>query len=315
MKVKTVPEGVLENWGLPPESAQYVAHRENTVWKVKGPDRDFALRRHRPGYRSPAELRSELVWVDALAKAGIPVAQPVATLDGEILCAREDACFSLLEWIDAEAIGHLGQIRNDLDPRSLAHKIGSLIAELHHSTDEWTLPGDFTRPVWKSEELLGLEPIWGRFWENPDLTRDDSDLLIRARDKARTDLFARHEDLDQGLIHADLLTENILSRNGQLWFIDFDDSAFGYRTFDIATFFLRLCTRPDFAVLQDAVLAGYASHRRIPQDELDLFLLIRALTYPGWIIARRHEPGGIERSRRNTRLALKFAYNYLGDLP
>ena len=44
---------------------------------------------------------------------------------------------------------------------------------------------------------------------------------------------------------------------------------------------------------------------------LDLLLLCRALTYLGWIIPRRNEPGGAERSRRAVATALPLAETYL----
>jgi len=54
--------------------------------------------------------------------------------------------------------------------------------------------------------------------------------LWRARDLARVDLAASESDLEQGLIHADLLTENVMVDGTHLAFIDFDDGAFGFAT-------------------------------------------------------------------------------------
>ena len=307
------PLEALSHWCFEQEQTRFFAHRENTVWKVGSPDGQFALRKHRPGYRTPAQLESELLWMQAMGAAGLPVPTPLHTNDGSVLANVEGDTYSALTWIDALPIGSGGDLKPGLDPSQTARQLGRMMAELHDATDSWTLPDGFDRPIWKIEELLGIEPLWGRFWENPDLSRDEAELLLAARDRARADLAGRDRDLDQGLIHADLLTENVLSSGTDLWMIDFDDSAFGYRTFDIATFLMRLSDRADYPDIRAATLDGYSARRRVSADELDLFLTIRALTYPGWIISRRHEPGGIERSIRNTRMAVKFARQYLQE--
>jgi cytochrome c oxidase assembly protein subunit 11 len=47
---------------------------------------------------------------------------------------------------------------------------------------------------------------------------------------------------------------------------------------------------------------------------LDLFILLRALTYPGWIVPRLDEPGGAERSARAIAQAEPLARAYLAGL-
>ena len=66
--------------------------------------------------------------------------------------------------------------------------------------------------------------------------------------------------------------------------------------------------------MRAALLEGYATRRVVDPATLDLFILLRALTYPGWIIPRLHEPGGTERSMRAITTALPLADAYL-DTP
>ena len=63
----TDPAPYLAAWGLAGAPCRLVAQRENRVYRVETPDGARALRLHRAGYRSPAELKSELDWMAALA--------------------------------------------------------------------------------------------------------------------------------------------------------------------------------------------------------------------------------------------------------
>jgi Ser/Thr protein kinase RdoA (MazF antagonist) len=136
-------------------------------------------------------------------------------------------------------------------------------------------------------------------------------MLLAARAQAEGHLAGIEAGLDYGLIHADALSENILIHAGTLSLIDFDDGGWGFRDFDLATFLMRFLGAPDYPMLRAALLEGYGARRVVDPGTLDLFILLRALTYPGWIIPRLHEPGGEERSARAIRTALPLAEAYL----
>jgi len=67
----------------------------------------------------------------------------------------------------------------------------------------------FDRPHWDLDGLLGDTPHWGRFWDNPSLSEAERSMVQKARKNAARQLF-ENKGLRQGLIHADLLQENIL---------------------------------------------------------------------------------------------------------
>jgi Ser/Thr protein kinase RdoA (MazF antagonist) len=177
-------------------------------------------------------------------------------------------------------------------------------------SDAWTPPAGFTRPRWDADGLTGDAPLWGPFWDHPHLTADQRALFLAARDAARAHL-ARLDAPDFGLIHADAITENLMWDGARLSLIDFDDGGWGYRDFDLATFLFRQLDAPDYPDLRAALMDGYAVRRRLDPATLDLFLTLRALTYPGWIVPRLHEPGGAERSARAIRQAEPLARRYL----
>jgi Ser/Thr protein kinase RdoA (MazF antagonist) len=301
----------LTCWGLDRAQAALAARRENTVWRVEHDGAAYALRFHRPGYRTKQDLRSELDWMMYLARGGVRVPEPIPTTDGDLIATVGGHHVSLLTWLEGRPIGAIGQLHDIADPVALCRRLGGDMARLHDLTDAWMPPSGFTRPDWRRDGLLGNHPLWGRFWDHPRLKADQRDLLMRVRDLAQRDLTAVEATADQGLIHADLLAENILIQGDDLSFIDFDDGAFGFRDFELATFLLKFIGHPDYPKMRVALCDGYALRRRVNDRELDLFLLLRALTYPGWIMERLDEPGADQRSTRALNTALSMADDYL----
>lgn len=301
----------LSLWGMQDATAELAAQRENTVWRVRHGGADFALRFHRPMYRTTNELTSELLWMQHLAQNGLTVPRPIPMPDGTLITKIGDHHISLLTWLPGQPIGAIDTLHNITDPAAMCHQLGQDMARLHDLSDTWQPPVGFTRPDWRKDGLLGDTPLWGRFWEHPHLDADQKTILLRARDAAHSTLARIEPNTDQGLIHADLLVENIMIDDGTLAFIDFDDGAFGYRDFELATFLIKFITHPDYPDMRAALFTGYASRRTVSPDDLDLFLLLRALTYPGWIMARLNEPGGAERSARAIETALNLSNEFL----
>jgi Ser/Thr protein kinase RdoA (MazF antagonist) len=296
-------------WGFDPETVSLAARRENSVYRVDQGS-GFALRLHRPGYRTSAELSSELKWMTALAEQGMNVPLAFPSKSGGLIETVEGVQVDVISWLPGQMLGKQGALEGVADRPSLAFQLGQLLAELHRLSDTWVPPADFVRPSWDQDGLVGDNPIWGRFWEHPHLSKDERNLFITARDRARSDM-AGLVDQDYGLIHADAITENLMLHQGRLSLIDFDDGGWGFRDFELATFLFRQVEAEDYAELRAALLEGYAKRREVRLEALDLFLALRALTYPGWIIERINEPGGAERSERAIRQAVSLARAYL----
>jgi Ser/Thr protein kinase RdoA (MazF antagonist) len=256
--------------------------RENHVFQMVLPDgHRAALRLHRAGYQSPAAIQSELWWCAELARAGLPVPAALPTRDGQLLVPLEDGRMaSAIAWIDGEALGEAslpsprplsGQLR-------LYHALGKLLMRVHRATDTLTLPEGFTRPSWNREGLVGDTPHWGRFWDHPAATPDQRAILLRARDALRERLAG-----DEGLIHADVLRENVLVNGRSVALIDFDDSGFGFRLYDIGTALIQTLQHPDHDAFRDAVMDGYGTGDR---EMVEAFTLARTLASVGWTMPR-----------------------------
>ncbi len=302
--VKTVIDKARNYWNLGDATITLVAARENLVYRVDTLNGPYALRLHRKGYRSVGEVHSELMWMSMLEENDVSVPKPVRTNDDETIKITDDVVVDMLSWIEGKSL-------KQLEPtEDIYHDLGVLLARMHELADAWPLPDSFERPTWN---LVGDEPSWGKFWENPRLTDKQKTSLLDFRNKARTAL-ENLQQPDRGLIHADLVPDNVLCNEGKLQPIDFDDGGFGYRLFDLATITHRSkrVQNPGLQVgeqaddqavpladkLANAVVAGYQKQRPLDYGSLPLFEALRACTYVGWNITRMDEPGGIERNKR-----------------
>jgi Ser/Thr protein kinase RdoA (MazF antagonist) len=306
-------EAAIKLWEVEPVAIAFLGLRENHIFRISTKAHgDVALRLHRPGYRSQDEVESELQWMLHLVSRGSSVPRPLMSRNARAIESYEGRLVDVLTWLPGEPLGRSNVLLGRPNTPKLFHKIGVELAKLHHISDEWKKPETFTRPHWNIDGLLGQNPLWGRFWENPALSARERDLLLTARDKAQKRLTALAGTLDYGLIHADLARENILVSGDAVNLIDFDDSGLGFRVFDLAVALFRNRIEPDFDQLKASLLQGYLSERHLDIQLLDIFMMIRALSFVGWIVPRME--GIADASDRNRRFiteACELATSFL----
>ncbi|WP_260692173.1 phosphotransferase enzyme family protein [Gemmobacter fulva] len=295
-------------WGLstPPVLLKY---RENAVFRVQLADgRPAALRLHRPGYHSAAELASELHLMTALRATGLRVPRPILTAEGAATVTlaadvgQPALHADIVSWMEGTPLGQtgipLGMTAAQLT--SVFTALGRTMAQMHSALDRWQPPPGFARKAWDGEGLLGAAPLWGRFWDCAGLRAEEAARLQAIRALAATGL-SRLGRLDYGLIHADLVRENVLLTGTTVEMIDFDDSGPGWRMFDIATALIKNRREPNYRRIEAALIAGYRTARALHAQDLQalpLFLLLRALSYIGWAAARLEESGTRDRMAR-----------------
>lgn len=262
-----------------------ISHRENAVFEGRIGDQRAALRLHRPGYRTAAEIASELSWSTALARAGLPVPQAIPDPHGALVWTPpEGCCVSVTTWIDGQPMGAADRPLGP-DALPLHRDLGALLARLHLLSDAWTPPPGFSRPPWDRAALTGPDPAWGHYWTHPDLDAGARALIETARDKA--DAVLRAQAFDQGLIHADALRENVFRTDTGLTLIDFDDSGVGYRLYDLAGALSQSLDSPDLSLRAQALVQGYTGLRPLPEAaHLPMFSMLRAFSSLGWVIPR-----------------------------
>ena len=294
-RLRRLAAGALPAYPLVDPRLRFIAHGENTTFRVEAASGDrYLLRVHRPARHgrhvdSNAAIRSELQWLTALRfDTDLSVPEPVLTRDGELTTTASSAgvpeprTCSLLRWMDGRI--HTGSPR----PVHL-HRLGGAMARLHNQADGWALPEDFVRIRWDWDAFFGDSMEYGgvsgaRCWDLvPGELRSQFDRVASRAGRSMKQLGDGPGAV--GLIHADLHLDNALFKRGDVRLIDFDDCGFGHRLYDIAVALWELRQRADYGSFRAALVAGYTQHRPLPSDQLehlDLFIAVREVAFGLW---------------------------------
>jgi Ser/Thr protein kinase RdoA (MazF antagonist) len=314
----------VARWPLDYVRIEPIKVRENAVYAVHTTDhRRVVLRVHRLGYHSDEALRSELTWMSALGESGLEVPQPVPSRAGKSFerVTVDDVPgprqVDVFEWIEGRQLGCVEQGLTS-DPAWIAQTygiVGELMARMHNQSCSWEPPADFQRHSWCDEGLTGETPLWGRFWELEALSAEQRALFQRLRARIAEELSSYGKAPDRfGLIHADLVPENILVDADRLRIIDFDDAGFGWHLFDIATSLYFIRREAFYDTARDALVNGYRHHRPLTNEHLQrlpMFLAARGTTYLGWVHTRKGEATARELTPQLIELAVAAAADYL----
>lgn len=301
----------LIHWGLSEQMPKLLKYRENAVFQISLANGEpAALRLHRPGYHDAHALISELSWMAALGAADLAVPAPVPALDGRHSISLPAAPgfgtqhADIVSWMAGQPLGQSGVPLAYSGERLFAifHSLGETMARMHSASDAWNPPASFSRPAWDKAGLVGDQPLWGRFWDCHGLTKDQVQRLSDLRHSLHVQMDALPSlGLDYGLIHADLVRENVLVDGNRIELIDFDDSGYGFRMFDIATALFKNRAEPEYPLIKAALIKGYRRVRALPDNAvmtLPLFMILRSITYIGWIGARHDIPDAMDRLQR-----------------
>ncbi len=314
-----------QHWPLQCAAIEPLKVRENAVYAVRLSHGDrVVLRVHRCGYHSDDALLSERLWMQALGNHGIAVPRHVLSRTGKSFEKLHIAGFAgerqvdVFHWIEGQQLGTVetGVTLAGASVGEVYRQVGRLSARLHNQSSAWQVPGGFRRHAWDAEGLAGEQPFWGRFWELEALSTGQRQLFAQLRQRLYRELNALSTDGNQfGLIHADLVPENILVSGDSLQLIDFDDSGYGWHLFEIATSLYFIRRDAIYAPALAALLQGYREERSLPAARLallPLFLAARGSTYLGWVHTRSGEPTAQELTPTLIELAVAAAEDYLG---
>jgi len=313
-EMQALAQAALARWDLAATNLAPIKVRENAVFRIdlEGGGR-AVLRVHRHGYHSDSALESEFAWLRALESAGIQVPRVIRSRQGRNFELVETGWagsaghlagasggpaesvrqIDVFEWIDGRQLGSVesGIAGDEAAVAAQYLKIGAIAARLHNQTAGWQPPPGFRRHAWDAAGLVGEAPLWGRFWELEALASAERNLLTRLRRALAVDLEAFGMTPDRyGLIHADLVPENLLIDGERICVIDFDDAGFGWHLFELATSLYFITGEGVYPAAREALIRGYRSERALSDaaiERLPLFLAVRGTTYLGWVHTRQ----------------------------
>jgi Ser/Thr protein kinase RdoA (MazF antagonist) len=276
----------LPRFGVSPAATATLCNvSENHTYRVDDPEtgRAYALRVHRPGYRTARQIESELEWVDALrADGAVDTCVAVTATAGERVVDVGTHNVVLFEWLpgaapDPEGADAVGGFRT----------LGAVSARMHAHARAWTAPAGFDRPAWDYHHTLGAGGHWGAWQDGLGIGPEEKALLDRLDATIARRLEAYGQGPERfGLVHADIRLANLLVDAGHVRVIDFDDCGFAWFMYDFATAVSFMEDHPRVPELRDAWLDGYRSVAPLDaadEAEIDTLVMLRRLLLVAWI--------------------------------
>jgi len=297
IRIQSLAAVALEKFGISKQAKLDLLHyRENAVYKVEDPKTDnrYVIRVHRPNYQTEQTIRSEMQWMEALRDAGVYTPTPLLGADESFVqtasvdSVPEARHCSMLQWVDGSPL-------SDGNPTEAYNLLGQVNARFHRHVKTWDIPDGFHRQSWDEDGMFGENPLWGHFKDLKALSKEQLDLMCRARDVVlkRLEKYGKGKDRF-GLIHADLMAENILLHEGNPYVIDFDDSGFGWFLYDLATMLaFNIPDEEEARVASNAWIEGYRSVEPLGDEhlsELPTLIMCRFLVGLGWMHTRKETP-------------------------
>jgi len=316
--METLARKALPQWGIDSQATvDLIKFRENAVFRITVPDgRRYALRVHRADYHGERALHSELQWMIALRELGIPTPEVVPTVNGALyvrVVGRESQTINqcdLLSWIDGEPLGS-AEVReySENDVIRLTYlAVGRLAGKIHAKSALYEPPKDFFRQSWDEHGFFGRQALWGDYADLEKLTQAHRILFARGVDFAleKLALFGKQGDR-YGLVHSDFVPDNLISRNGEVVIIDFDDCGYGWHLWEIATAVFWHIGESSYEPALRSMVEGYREEHPLPESHLAMlpvFLYIRALVYLGWMHTRRDTETAVQLTDHTISVAL-----------
>ena len=265
---------------------------ENATYLIDDPDAGpSVLRVHRLGYHTPAEIASELAWMDALrAEAGVRTPQVLPAPGGErIVTVVDEASGEQRNCVRFEFLAGTEPADD-----SLPHfaELGEITARMHRHARAWQRPAGFTRFHWDYDAAFGAGARWGRWQDGIGVGPAEREILGRLDAALRARLAAFGTGPQRyGLVHADTRLANLLADGDAVSVIDFDDCGFSWYLYDVGTSVSFFEHEPHVPDLVGAWLSGYRRVLGLPaEDEAEIwtFILTAACCWsPGSARTRR----------------------------
>lgn len=315
-RLRALANKALNQYPIRVKSIEFINHGENTTFQVQSHNgRKYLLRVHRTNYHTPRAIQEELKWLERIAKTtDLAVPIPVRSKNGKLIESvdypgvdQKRNC-DLFAWVDGRFV------RKSLSPRHL-FQLGQVIGRLQKNSR--ALPVHHRR-YWTAEGLVGKNPKFGIIDDLAGVSWRQQKVISHARRRTLKKLqwFEKKFPDRLGLIHADLHFGNIITNNGRLGLIDFDDCGFGFHAYDLTSpllsvqFHLGPKGKKRFPQFKKALIEGYATHMpwdKHDEDVLAHLLLARSLTMLGWLNSRSDNP----RLRAYLPKAVKRSLNYI----
>ncbi|CAG8998769.1 MAG: Homoserine kinase [Candidatus Celerinatantimonas neptuna] len=236
-------------------------------------------------HRNEAQVCSELDWMVYLHHAGVRVAQPVHSVNEQLVETFEDEGKTFRVSVFKKAQGTIFKSFNDVSEQQL-RQWGQQIRNMHEHTKSYCPESEsITRPDWSQDEYyIRMKTVLS---QDPEMAAS-----FAALERC---LLEKNQDKQvYGLIHADLHPGNFfIDDQDNITLIDFDDCLYHWFAYDLAValfslnnFFPGDENQSCRQWAREVILSGYCGEQfpdeRIIED-VDLFIQLRAFLLFVWI--------------------------------
>lgn len=248
-------EAALAAYGFKATVITPIRSWNTPIFRVDTTAGSYALRLHRPGFRSEAHLRGELALLKHLASFELAVPVPVSTSTGELLLTLEvdgvpSQYCDVTTWIE-------GEVRRQLEPVN-AYQLGIMLARIHLAARAFVLPADAALPHYDAVSLLTETSPYNPGPLGAWFSRVDLEVIREVALRAQPVLQLAHEEGEVGPIHNDLILGNCLWHGDEVRVLDFADCGVGPYLYDLAP---MLTNFSDETSVREGFLEGYLSLR------------------------------------------------------
>ena len=283
-RLRNVVIAALADYALDVTHIRLITNEYNGIFRLDTTGGEKVIMRVCRADKGPEhlrQLRSEMMWLDALARdTDSRVPHPVKTRDGAFTTTvsvegvpepRHCVIFSWLPGTDLE---------RQLTPVNV-ERFGALSARLHQHAATWTPPPDFA--VYRHDTPFPFpEPIAYLDMQHRDVMPPARRTLFEGVVTRQADLINTWQanNIPMRVMHGDLHHWNVKVYRGQIAAFDFEEVMLGWPVQDIATTLYYFHGRRDYADLCAAFQRGYTQIAPWPEQspgEIDLFIAGRGI--------------------------------------
>ena len=247
----------------------------NDTYQVRCADAHYFLRVYRHGAFPREANEFEAEALSYLHQQGFPVAYPIARKSGGYLTeiiAPEGPRFVLLTSL-AEGSAP------EYDSPEICRLVGQSVAQMHLASNGFTTSHERNHLDVQCLLESSMVHIRNHMAHRPDALSTIEKIALDVRTAVQA---VPEESLDIGICHGDLHGGNLHVHDGLVTHFDFEECAYGYRVYDLATFKWGVCLGSDErrAKRWPVFMEGYESIRPLSASELSLvdsFVIIREL--------------------------------------
>ena len=211
----------VRRWKGDADSVRYVRSSANHIFRFERDGALYYLRLSPASERAPARLAAELDFVEAVARAGVPVARPIPSLEGKLIERIEPADERYYAVLFAGLQGE-GWLEPDALSPAMYRAWGRTLGRIHRVSQMYE-PADVRFPSWRERVKEAL----------PWLEKEPAIQSALIQAASWLERLPRPAG-SQGVIHGDPELDNLVWDGATFHTMDFDDAHTHFYAYDVA---------------------------------------------------------------------------------